>query len=166
MRKKTPAHFAFETPLSAQQLSERLPEALREYNTVNYDPWTDLRHEVPHGSQNRFRIGIERAGHSNGGYWYCATIDETEKGSRITGNVVFDPDENDISQGSEETLWDKIQFVLLVILLLIPLILFWIGYGIYNLYRRIRHLPKELTKEEKLVHFMTKYLSCQLTEQR
>ena len=97
---------------------------------------------------------------------YGATIEAAEQGCRITGNVVFNPDENDISQGPEETLWDKIQTALLFILLLLPLILFLIGYGIYILYRRIRHLPKELTKEEKLVEFMTKYLSCHLTEQR
>lgn len=163
MRKKTPTYFAFETPLSAQELFERLPEALREYNTANYDPWTDLRHEIPPGSKDRFRIGIERAGHSFGGYWYCATIEEIEQGSRITGNVVFNPDENDISQGPEETLWDKIQFVLLFVLLLIPIILLWIGFRIY---KWIRHIPKELSKEELLVQFMTKYLSCHLTEQR
>ena len=163
---KKPTYFAFETSLSAKQLFDRLPEALREYNAIDPESWGDLRWEIPIESKNRFRIGIERAGHSNGGYWYCATIEETENGSRITGNVVFNPDENDISQGPEETLWDKIQTALLFILLLLPLILFLIGYGIYILYRRIRHLPKELTKEEKLVEFMTKYLSCHLTEQR
>lgn len=163
MRKKTPTYFAFATSLSAKQLYDRLPEALREYNAIDPEAWRDLRWEIPYESKNRFRIGIERAGHSFGGYWYCATIEEIEQGSRITGNVVFNPDENDISQGPEETLWDKIQFVLLFVLLLIPLILFWIGFQIY---KWIRHIPKELSKEELLVQFMTKYLSCHLTEQR
>ena len=163
MKRKTPTYFAFETSLSAKQLFDRLPEALREYNAIDPESLSDLRWEIPGESKNRFRIGIERAGHSNGGYWYCATIDETEHGSRITGNVVFNPDENDISQGPEETLWDKIQFVLLFVLLLIPIILLWIGFRIY---KWIRHIPKELSKEELLVHFMTRYLSCRLTEQR
>jgi hypothetical protein len=160
---KKPTYFAFEASLSARQLFDRLPEALQEYNAATCNPWADLRYEIPKESHNRFRIGIERAGHSFGGYWYCATIEETEQGSRITGNVAFNPDENDISQGPEETLWDKIQFVLLFVLLLIPLILLWIGFRIY---KWIRHIPKELSKEELLVHFMTKYLSCRLTEQR
>jgi hypothetical protein len=163
MKKKTPTYFAFETSLSAKQLFDRLPEALREYNAINPESWGDLRWEIPGESKNRFRIGIERAGHSNGGYWYCATIEETETGSRITGNVVFNPDENDISQGSKETLWDKIQSVLLFVLLLIPIILLQIGFRIY---KWIRHIPKELSKEGLLVHFMTKHLSCRLTEQR
>ena len=159
---KKPTYFAFETSLSARQLFDRLPEAIKEKNANNYSAWDALRYEIPHESKNRFRIGIEWAGHSNGGYWYCATIDETETGSRITGNVVFNPDENDISQGPEETLWDKIQFVLLFVLLLIPIILLWIGFRIY---KWIRHIPKELSKEELLVQFMTKYLYCRLTEQ-
>ena len=163
---KKPTYFAFETPLSAKQLFDRLPEALRAYNAIDPESWSDLRWEIPGKSKNRFRIGIERAGHSNGGYWYCATIEGAEHGSRITGNIVFNPDEDDIRQGAPETLWDKLQTVLLCVLLLFPLILFYIGYGIYLLYRRIRHLPKELTKEEKLMKFMTKYLSCRLTEQR
>ena len=163
MKRNTPTYFAFETSLSAKQLFDRLPEVLREYNAIDPESLSDLRWEIPCESKNRFRIGIERAGHSNGGYWYCATIEEAEHGSRITGNVVFNPDENDISQGPEETLWDKIQFVLLFVLLLIPIILFWIGFRIY---RWIRHIPKELSKEELLVHFMTRYLSCRLTEQR
>lgn len=163
MRKRTPSYFAFETSLSAQQLFDRLPEVLREYNAIDPESWGDLRWEIPGESKNRFRIGIERAGHSNGGYWYCATIEETETGSRITGNVVFNPDENDISQGAEETLWDRIQSVLLFVLLLIPIILLQIGFRIY---KWIRHIPKELSKEELLVHFMTKYLPCHLTEQR
>lgn len=161
---KKPSSFVFNTSLSPQKLLSQLPEALREYNAVTDHPWSELRYEIPERGQNRFRIGIERAGHSNGGYWYCATMEETEAGCRITGNIVFNPDENDVSQGSEETLGDKIQAGLLCVLLLIPLILFYIGYGIYLLYRRIRNLPKELTKEEKLVDFLTKHLDCQLTE--
>ena len=160
---KKPTYFAFETSLSAKQLLDRLPEALKEKNADNYSAWDALRSEIPRGSNNRFRIGVERAGHSLGGYWYCATIEDAEQGSRITGNIVFNPDENDISQGPEETLWDKVQFVLLFVLLLIPIILLWIGFRIY---KWIRHIPKELSKEELLVHFMTKYLSCRLTEQR
>ena len=162
--KKKPSYFAFNTPLSPQKLLTQLPEALREYNAVTDNPWSNLRYEIPKGSHNRFRIGLERAGHSFGGYWYCATMEETEAGCRIAGNIVFNPDENDVGQGSEETLWDKMQVGLLRVLLLIPLILFYIGYGIYLLYRRIRNLPKDLTKEEKLVDFMTKHLACQLTE--
>ena len=159
-------YFSFETPLPAQKLLAQLPNALREYNAASYNPWSDLRYEIPKYSNNRFRIGIERAGHSFGGYWYCATIHEAEAGSRITGNIVFNPDENDISQGSEETIWDKLQTIFFFVLLFIPIVLLWIGLGIYYLYRRIRHLPRELNKEEKLVEFMTKHLSCTLIEQR
>ena len=163
---KKPTYFVFETPLSMQNLFMHLPEALREYNANSYNPWSDLRYEIPKCSNNRFRIGIERAGHSLGGYWYCATIQETDAGSCITGSIVFNPDENNISQGSEETIWDKLQTVFFFVLLLIPIVLIWIGLGVYYLYRRIRHPPRELNKEEKLVEFMTKHLSCTLTTQR
>ena len=93
-------------------------------------------------------------------------MEETEAGCRITGNVVFISNDNDVSHGPKETLWDKALICLFCIFLLIPLILFFIGYGIYLLYRRIRHMPKELNKEEKLVDFMTKQLFCKVTEQR
>lgn len=161
--KKVPTYFAFQTNLTKNALFDRLPEAIREYNSRYPSDFQALLYKVPKGKQNRFRIGVERAGHSQGGYWYCATVEETDHCCHITGNIVFNPDENDISQGPEETLWGKVQAVLLFVLLLIPIILIGIGFRIYAW---IRHIPKELSKEEKLAIFMTKYLFCHPTEQQ
>lgn len=164
-KKRTPTYFAFQTPLSEKGLFDRMPEAIREFDSLHPSVYECLRYEVPKGSQSRFRIGIERAGHSNGGYWYCATVEETSHGCRITGNIVFNPDENDIGEAPTSTLWEKIEFVLFFIILLIPIIFIWIGFGIYAIYKWIKHIPRDLNKEEKLVEFMTTYLSCTLTEQ-
>lgn len=165
-KKKKSSYFAFQTPLSAEELFERLPEAILEFDSLYPSVYEALRYEVPRGTKNYFRIGVERVGHSNGGHWYCATVEETNQGCRITGNIVFNPDDNGIGEDPTPTLWERIQTVFLCIILLIPLVFVWIGWAIYTIYQRIKGIPRDLKKEEKLVAFMTNHLSCTLTECR
>lgn len=165
-KEKTPSYFTFQTPLSSKALFERMPEAIREFDSLHSSVYEALLYEVPSGTLNYFRIGVERVGHSNGGYWYCATVEETSQGCRITGNIVLNPDDNGIGEDPTPTLGETIRTAFLCIILLIPLVFILTGWGIYTIYQRIKGIPRDMKKEEKLIAFMTNHLSCTLIECR
>ncbi len=162
---KKPTYFAFETSLSAQEVLPLLQHEIKAYNSLHED-W--LLYHVPTGSHNRFRIGVERAGHS-GGYWYCATIVETAQGSRIAGSIVLNPDENDAETKLPQPsfryrLRDAIVWILFGIPVLLIVAVVYLYHAISRLFRR--HPLQKQSKEERLLDFMTNHLSCHLTEQR
>ncbi len=157
-RKKRPDQtFAYTTPAAPAQFKERVRKAVREDGSLLYE-------DTPEG----FDLGIERGGHS-GGYWYRAVVTETEAGSEMRGEIVYRSLRGDGSY-REETKGEKIRswlFIAVTCLLCIGPIL--IAYAIWGVMVLIGKLQKKsvrstMTTEEKLTHFMTEVMGCDIIE--
>lgn len=111
-------------------------------------------------SDNCFFLGVQRGGHSGGGYWYIARIAEAESGAPIIrGGIVYNPDNHGNPQ--KEAFPDRIEFFLLSVLLL-PVILIIKAAQLFRmLLLKIRKKPLPRPAEEvNLDRFMTEYLHC------
>lgn len=156
--KKKDKTFAFTTHLPPADFKQKLREAV-------YDSGHLLYEDTPNG----FDLGIERGGHS-GGYWYVATLTETEDGTEMRGEMVY---RSLCGDGSyrEATKWEKVKETLFVILVgllcLIPILIIYAIQGILRLIGKIRKKPLEITMstEEKLTHFMTEVMGCSVLEE-
>lgn len=156
--KKKNKTFAFTTHLPPADFKQSLREAV-------YDSGYLLYEDTPNG----FDLGIERGGHS-GGYWYAATLTETENGIEMRGKMVY---RSLCGDGSyrEATKWEKVKETLFVILVgllcLIPILIIYAIQGILRLIGKLRGKPVEATMstEEKLTHFMTEVMGCSVLEE-
>ena len=151
-KKKNSKLFVFETNISLDEWIGNLSCGFERYVQENHH---DMRFRMM--EKNRFRIGLERAGHSSG-YWYCAHVEKVAGKTRIFGQIVLDPDENDQPQPAEKMpfkdwLWAAPLVLIIVILGAIP-------YAIWQLVRWIRRVPGPMKKEEILVEFMTNAMNC------
>ena len=135
--KKSEQVFAFTTPLPPADFKQKLREAV-------YDSGHLLYEDTPNG----FNLGIERGGHS-GGYWYTATLTETEDGTEMRGEIIYRTYHRD-GELREDTKGEKIRE--------------WLG--IMLLIGKLRGKPVEITMstEEKLTHFMTEVMGCREEE--
>ena len=156
-KKKSKRVFAFTTPLPPADFKQKLREAV-------YDSGHLLYEDTPNG----FNLGIERGGHS-GGYWYVATLTETEDGTEMRGEIVYRSLHGDGSY-REATKWEKVKETLFVILVgllcLIPILIIYAIQGILRLIGKLRRKPLEITlsTEEKLTRFMTEVMGCREEE--
>ena len=145
--------FVFTSPQSPEAFKLALREAVHEKGAMLYED-----------TEAGFDLGIERGGHS-GGYWYAATLTETENGTEMRGEIVYRSFHGDGSY-REATKWEKIQekffMAILVLICLIPILVFFAVWGILLLIGRIRGRPVEVTMstEEKLTRFMTEVMGC------
>ncbi len=155
--KKKDKILAFTTHLPPADFKLNLREAV-------YDSGYLLYEDTPNG----FDLGIERGGHS-GGYWYVATLTETEDGTEMRGEIIY---RSLCGDGSyrEATKWEKVKETLFVILVgllcLIPILIIYAIQGILRLIGKLRGKPPEITlsTEEKLTHFMTEVMGCREEE--
>ena len=155
--KKKDKIYIFTTPLPPADFRLNLREAVQNSGHLLYED-----------TQNGFDLGIERGGHS-GGYWYVATMTETENGTEMRGEMVY---RSLCGDGSyrEATKWEKVKETLFVILVgllcLIPILVIYAVQGILRLIGKIRKKPLEITMstEEKLTHFMTEVMGCNTIE--
>ena len=153
--KKKNKTFAFTTPLPPADFRQKLRKAVYDSGHLLYED-----------TQNGFDLGIERGGHS-GGYWYVATLTETEDGTEMRGEIVY---RSLCGDGSyrEATKWEKVKETLFVILVgllcLIPILVIYAIQGILRLIGKLRGKPVEATMstEEKLTHFMTEVMGCRV----
>ena len=156
--KKKNKTFAFTTHLPPADFKQKLREAVY-----------DSGHLLCEDTQNGFDLGIERGGHS-GGYWYVATLTETEDGTEMRGEMVY---RSLCGDGSyrEATKWEKAKETLFVILVgllcLIPILIIYAIQGILRLIGKLRGKPVEATMstEEKLTRFMTEIMGCSVLEE-
>ena len=155
--KKKDQTYAFTTPLPPADFKQNLREAVYDSGHLLYED-----------TQNGFDLGIERGGHS-GGYWYVATLTETEDGTEMRGEIIY---RSLCGDGScrEATKWEKVKETLFVILVgllcLIPILIIYAIQGILRLIGKLRGKPPEITLsiEEKLTHFMTEVMGCNTIE--
>ena len=156
-KKKSKQVFAFTTPLPPTDFKLNLRETVQNSGHLLYE-------ETPSG----FDLGIERGGHS-GGYWYTATMTETEAGTEMRGEIVYRSLHGDGSY-REATKWEKAKDVIFTVfvalLCLIPILVIYAVQGILRLIGKIRKKPLEITMstEEKLTHFMTEVMGCSTIE--
>ena len=153
-KKKSKRVFAFTTPLPPADLKQKLREAV-------YDSGYLLCEDTPSG----FDLGIERGGHS-GGYWYTATLTETENGTEMRGEIVFRNFHGD-EEVRKNAKWKKISEWILIVIFFLPVLLIALPtWGIMLLIGKLRGKPVEATMstEEKLTHFMTEVMGCREEE--
>ena len=153
-KKKSKQVFAFTTPLPPTDFKLDLREAA-------YDSGHLLYEDTPNG----FDLGIERGGHS-GGYWYTATITETEDGTEMRGEIVFRTFHGD-EEVRKNAKWKKISEWILIVIFFLPVLLIALPtWGIMLLIGKLRGKPVEATMstEEKLTHFMTEVMGCNTIE--
>ena len=156
--KKKDKIYIFTTPLPPADFRLNLGEAVGDSGYLLYED-----------TQNGFDLGIERGGHS-GGYWYTATMTETEAGTEMRGEIVY---RSLCGDGSyrEATKWEKAKDVIFTVfvalLCLIPILIIYAVQGILRLIGKIRKKPLEITlsTEEKLTHFMTEVMGCSVLEE-
>ena len=157
-KKKSKQAFVFTTPLLPTDFKRDLREAA-------YDSGHLLYEDTPNG----FDLGIERGGHS-GGYWYTATMTETEAGTEMRGEIVYRSLHGDGSY-REATKWEKAKDIIftafIALLFLIPIMIFYAVEGIARLVGMLRGKPVKwtLSTEEKLIHFMTEVMGCSVLEE-
>lgn len=149
--------YIFTTPLPPTDFKQSLREAVYDSGHLLYED-----------TQNGFDLGIERGGHS-GGYWYTATMTETEAGTEMRGEIVYRSLHGDGSY-REATKWEKAKDVIFTVfvalLCLIPILVIYAVQGILRLIGKIRKKPLEITlsTEEKLTRFMTEVMGCNTIE--
>ena len=145
---------AFTTHLPPTDFKQSLREAVYESGHLLYE-------ETPSG----FYLGIERGGHS-GGYWYIATLTETEDGTEMRGEIVFLTFHGD-EEVRKNAKWKKISEWILIIIFFLPVLLIALPtWGIMLLIGKLRGKPVEATMstEKKLTHFMTEVMGCREEE--
>ncbi len=153
-KKKSKRVFAFTTPLPPADFKQKLREAV-------YDSGHLLYEDTPSG----FDLGIERGGHS-GGYWYTATLTETEDGTEMRGEIVFRTFHGD-EEVRKNAKWKKISEWILIVIFFFPVLLIALPtWGILLLIGKLRGKPVEATMstEERLTHFMTEVMGCNTIE--
>ena len=149
--------YAFTTHLPPTDFKQSLREAVYESGHLLYE-------DTPTG----FDLGIERGGHS-GGYWYAATLTETENGAEMRGEVVYRFYHKD-GKLREDTRGEKIREwlgIALIVIFFSPVFLIALAiWGIMLLIGKLRGKPVEATMstEEKLTHFMTEVMGCNTIE--
>ena len=149
--------FAFTTHLPPADFKLNLREVVHSKGSLLYE-------DTPNG----FNLGIERGGHS-GGYWYVATVNETESGTEMRGEIIYRSLHGDGSC-REATKWEKLKeklFIVMVgLLCLIPILIIYAVRGILLLIGKLRGKPVEVTMstEEKLTRFMTEVMGCREEE--
>ena len=156
-KKRSKRVFAFTTPLPPADFKQKLREAV-------YDSGHLLYEDTPNG----FDLGIERGDHS-GGYWYTATLTESDGVTEIWGEIVYRSYHKN-GEYREDTKWEKIREWLGIVLIVIffsPVFLIALAtWGIMLLIGKLRGKPVEATMstEEKLTHFMTEVMGCREEE--
>lgn len=155
--KKKNKIYAFTTHLPPTDFKQSLREAVYESGHLLYE-------DTPSG----FDLGIERGGHS-GGYWYVATLTESDGVTEIWGEIVYRSYHKN-GEYREDTKWEKIREWLGIVLIVIffsPVFLIALAIrGILLLIGKLRGKPVEATMstEEKLTHFMTEVMGCREEE--
>ena len=156
-KKKSKRVFAFTTPLPPADFKQKLREAVHNDGSLLYE-------DTPSG----FDLGIERGGHS-GGYWYIATLTESDGVTEIWGEIVYCSYHKN-GEYREDTKWEKIREWLGIVLIVIffsPVFLIALAiWGIMLLIGKLRGKPVEATMstQEKLTHFMTEVMGCREEE--
>ena len=155
--KKKNKIYAFTTHLPPTDFKQSLREAVHDSGYLLYE-------DTPSG----FDLGIERGGHS-GGYWYVATLTESDGVTEIWGEIVYRSYHKN-GEYREDTKWEKIREWLGIVLIVIffsPVFLIALAIrGILLLIGKLRGKPVEATMstEEKLTHFMTEVMGCREEE--
>lgn len=153
-KKKSKRVFAFTTPLPPADFKQKLRETVHTGGSL-------LCEDTPSG----FDLGIERGGHS-GGYWYTATLTETEDGTEMRGEIVFRTFHGD-EEVRKNAKWKKISEWILIVIFFLPVLLIALPtWGIMLLIGKLRGKPVEtaMSTEEKLTHFMTEVMGCNTIE--
>ena len=156
-KKKSKQVFAFTTPLPPADFKLNLREAVHSKGSLLYE-------DTPNG----FNLGIERGGHS-GGYWYVATLTESDGVTEIWGEIVYRSYHKN-GEYREDTKWEKIRewlgIVLIVIFFSSVFLIALAIWGIMLLIGKLRGKPVEATMstQEKLTHFMTEVMGCNTIE--
>ena len=111
---------------------------------------------------DEIRFGVERVGHS-GGNWFISEFTEENNQIEFRGTIQHIGPENSNTRTKAQKIWDKIELVLLSILLFPILAIFFVISKIQWIIRKIRKQPNPKTKttEDKLFYLMEKRLNCQ-----
>jgi hypothetical protein len=104
-------------------------------------------------NDNTFFLGIEKGGHT--GYWYVAHISENDGKTIISGDIVFDPDENGKTKSTNKS---GILTTVLLYVIFWPIML--LSFLVTFLLKVFKIASKTKSKEEKLDSFMINYLCC------
>lgn len=146
--------YAFTTPLPPANFKQSLRDVVHNVGDLLYE-------DTPSG----FNLGIERGGHS-GGYWYIATLTETEDGTEMRGEIVFRTFHGD-EEVRKNAKWKKISEWIFIVIFFLPVLLIALPtWGIMLLIGKLRGKPLKSTMstEKKLTHFMTEVMGCNTIE--
>ena len=107
---------------------------------------------------DEIRFGIERAGHS-GGNWFISKFTEENNQIEFRGTIQYIGPEN--SRTRTQKVFDKIEEILLYILLFPVIVIFFVISKILWLIRKMRKQANPKTTEDKLLDLMESRFNCQ-----
>ena len=107
---------------------------------------------------SEIRFGVERAGHA-GGNWFVSKFTEESNQIEFRGKIQYiGPASN---RTKRQKALDKLEEILLYILLFPLVVVFFVISKILWIIRKIRKQPNPKNTEEKLLHLMENHLKCQ-----
>lgn len=77
--------FEYHTKHTTKYIKENMPSLIQKFSKDNKREFL-----YRNSGQNEIRIGIEKGDHA--GYWYIATLEECSEGTKIKGNIQYDPE--------------------------------------------------------------------------
>ncbi len=111
-------------------------------------------------SDDRFFLGVERGSHA--GTWYIADVRECDGGLKISGRLVYHPDED--GNAPRLTWKDHVETAVLYIFFSPLWLVSTVIGGVRKLIYKIKKLPQPRpAAEEKLDTFMCDFLGCKKT---
>lgn len=152
-KKKSNQSFVYESPLSKKDLYQRIIERKHANCVQNGEDYLiDIKNDL-------IWIGIEKGGHS--GWWYVGKTYELDGKSLITGQIVYNPDDDGNPKFYKRSLKDKIGNILIFILLLPLLLLLLPFYFLWWLYKKLsKKTFQTMSREERLDFFFVNQMSC------
>lgn len=151
--------YTYRYPLSRKALNEKLDD--KSGMCHNYDNGSYL---IEIKDDDRFFLGLEGS-HLCGNY-YIANVAEDEKGLKISGKIVSNPDENGNPkiQDASKSVKEIIGIALMMILLFPITVLFGIFALVEIICKTVSKIMKKPkprpTYEQRLDKFMIEYLDC------
>ncbi len=152
-KKSISPSFVYEYPFSKEVFYQELKAKRTSFCKQNQDNYLiELKNDL-------IWIGIEKGDHA--GWWYVGKVYELDGKSLVTGQIVYDPDEDGNPKINHRNAKEKI-IDIIIFIVLIPLFLLIIPfYFLWWIYKKLsKKTFQNMNREERLHHFFIDDMGC------
>jgi len=130
------------------------------YSTISHGTFFYFNDYIVKVIDEEIHFGVERGGHSAGGYWYIPTITECDDRIEFCGTIEYT--NPNAERGKLKEMIDRIDEFLLLLFLLPVVMLIKLYMLVEWVVRKLlkKPKPKEQTTEERLFDLMENHLCC------